>query len=133
MTARISKPGLDLGIVARDPEACIAFYRDVIGLEDLGDFPMPGGTMRRLSCGDSVVKIVALRTPPEASAPPGGLRGGTGYRYWTLTVENLDEVVSACEQAGRPVVVPPTQLAPGLTIAMVEDPDGNWLELLSTA
>lgn len=133
MTAQITKNALDLGIVARDPQACLAFYRDVIGLADLGEMPMPGGTMHRLGCGDSQLKIVALRTPPEATAPPGGLRGGTGYRYFTITVANLAEVVQACEQAGRPVVVPPTELAPGITIAMIEDPDGNWLELLSTA
>lgn len=131
MTLRLTKDSVDLGIVARDPDACLAFYRDVLGLEDLGEFPMPGGTMHRLGCGTSVIKVIALRRPPEAAAPPGGIQGGTGYRYWTISVANLAEAVAACEAAGRPVVVPPTELQPGLTIAMIEDPDGNWVELLS--
>ncbi len=56
--------------------------------------------------------------------------GCTGYRYWTITVSNLAELVSACEEAGRTVVVPVTELRPGITIAIVEDPDGNWVEFL---
>jgi hypothetical protein len=27
--------------------------------------------------------------------------------------------------------MPVTELRPGVTIAMVEDPDGNWVELLA--
>jgi catechol 2,3-dioxygenase-like lactoylglutathione lyase family enzyme len=40
--------------------------------------------------------------------------------------------VAACEAAGRKVVVPITELRPGITIAIVEDPDGNWVEFLQT-
>jgi hypothetical protein len=29
------------------------------------------------------------------------------------------------------VVIPVTELRPGITIAMVEDPDGNWVEFLT--
>jgi catechol 2,3-dioxygenase-like lactoylglutathione lyase family enzyme len=130
VTARLVKDAIDLGLVSRDAAACVAFYRDVVGLQDLGETPMPGGTMHRLGAGASVLKVIDLRRTPEASAAPGGLRGGTGYRYWTLSVDNLEDVVRDCEQAGRPVVVPPTEVRPGVTIAMVEDPDGNVLELL---
>jgi catechol 2,3-dioxygenase-like lactoylglutathione lyase family enzyme len=131
MSAQLIKDAIDLGIVAADPAACLEFYRDVVGLEDLGETPMPGGTMHRLGCGSSVIKIIDLRRPPEAHAAPGGMRAATGYRYWTISVANLTEVVSACEAAGRPVLVPPSEIRPGVTIAMVEDPDGNCLELLN--
>lgn len=130
MTARIVKDAIDLGLVSRDAGACVAFYRDVVGLQDLGETPMPGGSMHRLGAGSSVLKVIDLRRAPEAEAPPGGLRGATGYRYWTLSVSNLEDVVRECEQAGRPVVLPPTELRPGVLVAMVEDPDGNVLELL---
>ena len=133
MGVELTKDSIDLGIVVRDAEAALAFYRDVLGLEDLGERPMPGGVMRRLGCGTSVIKLVSLKSPPEAAAPPGGIGGGTGYRYWTLSVSNMEDVVAACEAAGRPIAVPITELAPGITIAIVEDPDGNWVELLRTA
>ena len=56
--------------------------------------PMPGGgTMYRLLCGTSLIKLVALAQAPAGAAPPGGIQGGTGYRYWTISVSNLDEIV----------------------------------------
>lgn len=130
MTVQLSKDSIDLGIVSRNASACVAFYRDVLGFEDLGEGPMPGGTMHRLKCGTSVIKVIDLRRAPAAEAPPGGLAGGTGYRYWTISVSNLADVVSSAEQAGHRIAMPQTQLRPGVTIAMLEDPDGNWVELL---
>ena len=32
---------------------------------------------------------------------------------------------------GSKIAVPVTEFRPGVTIAMIEDPDGNWVELLS--
>ena len=133
MAVELTKDSIDLGIVVRDAEAALAFYRDVLGFEDLGERPMPGGVMHRLGCGTSVIKLVSLKRPPAAAAPPGGIGGGSGYRYWTISVSNMEDVVAACEAAGRPIAVPITELAPGVTIAIVEDPDGNWVELLKTS
>ena len=131
MGANLTKDSIDLGIVAKDGPALVAFYRDVLGFEDQGEMAMPGGSMHRLAAGTSIIKIVCPRNPPAASAPPGGLQGATGYRYWTITVSNLPELVAACEEGGHKVVVPITELRPGITIAIVEDPDGNWVEFLA--
>jgi catechol 2,3-dioxygenase-like lactoylglutathione lyase family enzyme len=130
MGANLTKDSIDLGIVAKDGPALVAFYRDVLGFEDQGEMPMPGGSMHRLAAGTSVIKIVCPRNTPAAASPPGGIQGATGYRYWTITVSNLAEIVAACEAANHKVVVPITELRPGITIAIVEDPDGNWVEFL---
>jgi glyoxylase I family protein len=130
MSVNLTKDSIDLGIVTNDAVASIAFYRDVLGLEDLGEFPMPGGAMQRLQCGASTIKIVSMKKPPAATAAPGGIGGATGYRYWTISVSNLAEIVAACEAAGVKIAIPITELRPGITIAMVEDPDGNWVEFL---
>ena len=47
-------------------------------------------------------------------------------------MSNLAEMIETCEKAGYKVVMPETELRPGITIGMVEDPDGNWVEFLST-
>ena len=130
MTVQLTKDSIDLGIVTNDPAASIAFYRDLLGFKDLGEFPMPGGTMQRLVCGKSMIKIVSPKKAPPATAPPGGIQGSTGYRYWTMSVSNLAEIVAACEAGGVTIAVPLTERAPGVTIAIVEDPDGNWVEFL---
>ena len=134
MSLNIEKPCIDLGIIPRDAERLLAFYRDLLGLPLEGVIPMPtGGTMHRLKAGESVIKIVQLDREPAADAVPGGIPAATGYRYWTMTVSNLQEMVAECQEAGYNVVVPPKDVRPGVTIAIVADPDGNWVEFLQNA
>ena len=130
MGVQLTKDSIDLGIVVRDAAASLQFYRDILGLEDQGEMPMPGGTMHRLLCGTSLIKLVSLSRAPAASSPPGGIGGATGYRYWTLSVSNLDEATAQAEEAGRKIVISPREIRPGIKISMIEDPDGNWVELL---
>ncbi len=131
MTLRISKDSIDLGLVTDNIDAMTQFYRDVLGLPLEAVLQMPGGmTMTRLVCGTTIIKLVTFETPPAAQNPAGGLSGGRGIRYLTITVDNLEEAVRACEAAGAPVPMPIRQARPGVNIAMIEDPDGNWVELL---
>lgn len=131
MPAIISKPAIDIGIIAQDIAAMLTFYRDTLGLEFEAAIPMPGGgTMNRFKVGDSVVKVIELDPAPPALAAPGGIRGATGYRYWTITVSNLADCVQQVAAAGHKIVVPAKEIRPGVTIAIVTDPDGNWVELL---
>ena len=130
MGVNLTKDSIDLGIVTMNAAAMVGFYRDVLGFTDDGEMPMPGGTMHRLRCGSSAIKLVSPSREPKATAPSGGIQGATGYRYWTISVDNLDDVVAACEAVGRKVAVPVTDLRPGIRIAIVEDPDGNWVEFL---
>ena len=131
MGIAIKKSSIDLGIVTTNGEAMLAFYRDVIGLAVQGQMPMPGGkgTMHRLLCGESLIKLVVMPELP-AAAVPGGIGGGAGYRYWTITVSNLSEMVASCAAAGHAAVWPEREIRPGVRIAMVADPDGNWVEFL---
>jgi catechol 2,3-dioxygenase-like lactoylglutathione lyase family enzyme len=129
----LTKDSIDLGIVVSDATAALGFYRDLLGFESDGEMPMPGGgTMHRLRCGTSVIKLVSPGAAPAAKAPPGGIAGAYGYRYWTISVSNITEITAACAAAGVTVVMPVREFRPGLTIAIVEDPDGNWVEFLQT-
>ena len=132
MAVAITKTSIDLGIVTTNGDAMLAFYRDALGLKYLREMPMPGGAgvMHQMACGDSVIKLVVLDSAP-ASAPPGGIQGATGYRYWTITVSNMGDAVAACAAAGAKVVVKEREIRPGVKIAIVVDPDGNWVEFLT--
>lgn len=134
MGVQLKKQAIDLGIVTTNGTAMLAFYRDVIGLAYLREMPMPGGAgvMHQLMCGDSMVKLVVADSTPDV-APKGGIQGATGYRYWTITIDNLADVLAKVEAAGHKIVVKARELRPGVQIGIVADPDGNWVEFLSVA
>ncbi|MGD8416761.1 MAG: VOC family protein [Pseudomonadales bacterium] len=134
MAVELTKDSIDLGIVTRNPEPMLAFYRDTLGFTHEGEMPMPGGgSMQRLMCGTSLIKIVTPGNLSDRDAIPGGIPGATGYRYWTISVSNLDALTGSCKEAGANVAVAPTEIRPGIRIAIVEDPDGNWVEFLEMA
>jgi glyoxylase I family protein len=131
VTIKLNKDSIDIGIVVRDADAALKFYRDTLGFEDTGSMPMPGGgTMYRLLCGSTLVKLVSPGKQLDAVAPPGGINGAYGYRYWTISIPNLDELTATCESAGYKVAMSPREIRAGVRISMIEDPDGNWVELL---
>jgi catechol 2,3-dioxygenase-like lactoylglutathione lyase family enzyme len=107
MGIALKKTSIDLGIITTNGPAMLAFYRDTLGLQYEKEIPMPVG--------------------------PGVMHRMYGYRYWTITVTNLDEITAACEKAGSKIAIAPKEIRPGVRIAMVEDPDGNWVEFLSIA
>ncbi|MBT3531454.1 MAG: VOC family protein [Gammaproteobacteria bacterium] len=131
MSIEVKKSAIDIGIIAKDIEAMMHFYGEVMGLEFEAAIDMPGGgTMNRFKVGDSVIKLIELDPAAPADAAPGGIRGATGYRYWTITVGNLEACVTKAAEAGAKIVVPAKVVRPGVTIAIIADPDGNWVELL---
>lgn len=128
---------LQAGIVPVDLGASVVFYRDVLGLPYQGTRPaLEGRTLHLFTAGDSVLKL--LETPetsetseaPSARAPRGPFAGATGIRWLTLDVDDLDAIVSRCERAGVHLQLAPTDLRPGLRVAIAEDPDGNAIELV---
>src|SRR5690349_11029653 len=131
MPVQLSKDSIDLGIVVQDIDAALAFYRDTLGFTPAGDNPVPGaGHMWRLMCGSSMIKLLRFERAPNGHAPSGAIGTSTGYRYWTISVSNLEAIVQDCEAAGYKVAVPVTEAMPGVTIAIVEDPEGNSVEFL---
>ncbi len=132
MAIALTKESIDLGIVVKDGDAALKFYRDTLGFEHPMSNPMPGGggTMHRLMCGTSMIKLVVLDPVPAAEAPPGGIRGATGYRYWTISVPSVQEIADKCAAAGYAILTPPREIRPGVSITIVEDPDGNAVEFI---
>ena len=98
----------------------LAYYRDVLGFEAIGTSD--------LQCGDSMLALVE-----DASAPTGLERPGRGWTYLTVQVRDCDAEVARIEERGARVAVRPRTLGKVARIAMVSDPDGNWLEISQRA
>ena len=133
MPVALAKTAIDLGIITTNGDAMLGFYRDTLGFRQEADTPFPaGGVMHRLWCGDSLIKVVVPEAAPQEQVAKAPITRANGYRYWTITVSNITELVASCEAGGFKVAVPVTEVRPGVTIAMVEDPDGNWVEFLQS-
>ena len=85
---------------------------------------------RTVLYGDTIIKIIGFDTPPELSGPGGMMAGVTGFRYVTFAVDDVAAMQKKFEDAGYNVAVPAFEFRPGLFIAIVEDPDGNWVEFV---
>lgn len=131
MGMKPAKACVDIGIVVADIKKSLAFYQDLLGLTKIGELPLPFGHMHRLGFGDSFVKLVEPKRVPTDG--PKGLMGQLGFRYLTFQISNIDEVCAACAAAGVPFEIEKQELMPGVTIAMVRDPDGNTVEFVQRA
>ena len=133
MTIALTKDSIDIGIVVKDAEAALGVLPRHARLRG---HRLDADARRRRDDVPPAVRDDARQArrarPPSCppSAPRGGIQGAYGYRYWTISVSNLDEVTERCAAAGRKVVVEPREIRPGVRISIVEDPDGNWVEFL---
>ncbi|HUA34435.1 MAG TPA: VOC family protein [Candidatus Binataceae bacterium] len=130
---QVSKDSIDLGIVITDEKAALAFYRDGLGMESEGELPLPNGRMYRLKCGTTIIKLVKLERTPTAKPEAGGPMRGLGFRYFTISVPDIRGLMAQLEAKGIKATVPVTEFRPGVTIAMVADPEGNTVEFLQNS
>jgi catechol 2,3-dioxygenase-like lactoylglutathione lyase family enzyme len=128
MTIKLSGAGPEIAVVVRDVGPMLSFYRDLLGLELDRERDFPGIHLWWLRCGGGFVKLVCLDATPEAANPEGGLRGASGLRYITLEVDNVEEMARAAAAGGGRLVYSTT--LDDLTMAMLEDPEGNHVELV---
>jgi catechol 2,3-dioxygenase-like lactoylglutathione lyase family enzyme len=128
MTIVAGKNAIDLGIVVKDINASLAFYCEVLGLKKVQEMPLWIGTMHRLAFGDSFIKLIDPKETPPATTK--GLASSLGFRYLTLQIKNIEDICEKCAELGISFEIKKTELMPGVTIAMVNDPDGNTVEFV---
>lgn len=132
MADELRAGGVEVGIVVSDLDEAVKFYGETLGLPYIGDMELPNAVMKRFAHGDAVIKLLGgHETKPDRSNAPGGPSAGvTGFRYLTLKVDDVNAMLERCTDAGCTVAVPLFEFRPGLHIAIVEDPDGNWVEFV---
>lgn len=129
MTAELAVPRLDVGLVANDRQAALAFWSEMLGFPQLGEISFPGMTVIRLGVGDAVLRIVVPDQPVEALAHQGGFMRQTGLRYITLQVRNLEDICALAQERGYPLAHAPREIRPGTWVAQIEDGAGTTVEL----
>ncbi len=123
---------LQVGIVPRDLDRSLQFYRDTLGLAYRGRRQVLEGRFLHLfDCDGGILKLLEPAEEdhgPSGSSPPGPYHDATGVRWVTMDVDDLDEAVRRCGDA--PVQLPVVEFRSGVRVAIVEDPDGNAIELV---
>ena len=111
--------GIGVSMVARDPEAQAAFYRDVLGFVER-DGALWCGTTR-----------LAIEGSPDA--PADADVAGSGYRYLTVQIHDCDAAHRFALAHGAREGAPARRAGDVAIYSMVRDPDGNWVELSQRA
>jgi len=115
----------EVGLVPREVEAMLAFYRDVIGLKIHSESQIPGGVNRRFLCGTTVVKHLCLDRQPMEGVK--GVMAGYGLRQLTLVLPDFDAAIARLAARGGE---PRVSQGQNLRYHFTEDPDGNVIELV---
>jgi lactoylglutathione lyase len=117
-------------IFVDDLPASIAFYTEVLGLRLLSG-------PKRASTGDIEIAFVGLDSHACIELTrdlAGGRHSEHGSRYGHLAIEvdgPLDDVLRDLRARGVKVVKEPWRGSSGRDIAMIEDPNGVWVELFA--
>lgn len=95
-------------------------YREVLGFAEESE-----GVFR---CGESLLFLEA-----SSDAPTKIQRPGLGWLYLTVQVRDCDAEVAQIEAGGAQLASRPRNLGEVARMAMVQDPDGNLLEVSQRA
>jgi len=126
-----------VGLVANNADRMLDFYEHALQLEKLQEVtapPNPENTTRVAhiyGLGDLQVKIWVIDPMPPITEPAGKM-GRTGMGFLSLRVADIEGLVARVTAHGYVVPEPPHRAASGapLTMGWLQDPDGNWIELL---
>ena len=120
---------VDLGIVSADA-TLVDFYQEVLDATLLDARPLPMGTIHRLSVGPVTLKIMVPVERPTPDEAAEAFWHRAGIRYFTLWVDDLDDLSARWAARGGVVAIAPFELRPGVRTAVLTDPDGNTMEAM---
>ena len=133
--------GMDITIHASalphdDPDASVAFYRDVLGFEVRSDFGQ--GRMRWITVGPADQPDISILLAPPA-ADPGVTEEERGtitemmakgtYGWILLATTDLDGTFERVQARNAEVVQEPTQQPWGIRDAAFRDPAGSMIRI----
>ncbi len=124
---------IDIGIVTSNKESILNFYENILGFTNEVQIPFPGlGTVNKISYGIGYIKVLVLDDKPSNTSPIGDFSTSNGIRYITINLSNLDELITICSKNNVAIINSGMTIRPGVTVALIQDPDGNLIELMQT-
>ncbi|MDB5239427.1 MAG: Glyoxalase/bleomycin resistance protein/dioxygenase [Spirosoma sp.] len=138
---------MGIGVVVADLERSLDFYVNGIGMVKTGNFTINEDFGKRSGLTNGVatnVTILKLENSPEATdwklmsfgkkashPKPTYIQDDTGMQYVTIQVKALQPIIDRLKQMKVPFLgSTPTALNPKAHFVFVQDPDGNFIELI---
>lgn len=119
-----------------DPEASLAFYRDILGFEVRNDAGY--GDMRWITVGPADRPATSIVLEPPAADPGttdderrtiAGMMAKGSYARITLATADLDGTFARLKAGGADVVQEPTEQPYGVRDCAFRDPAGNLVRV----
>ena len=132
------------GFVVRDLDKAVQFYTDVVGLRVTATRERTGAPIEQVlgyeGChiklallgtekNGHLLELIQYMQPPAADRPPEE-RSVLGGSHLAFNVDDIHETFQGLISRGAQKLNPPIEITPGRVACYLQDPDGNWLELM---
>ena len=127
----------------KNVEESTAFYRDVVGLSLIRAYERMGTGIDQvvgyenahlsaaiLDIGGGHILELIQYVNPRSEDRPTEERNALGATHVALLVDDIHAMYARLAEKGGQVMNPPAELEPGRIACYLQDPDGNWIELL---
>lgn len=146
--SEFSKPVIDIGIVVGDIAKSAAFFTNAIGFKEVPGFKVSAERATEIGLTDNQpadirvfllgegslatrVKLMSFPGAPGKKPDQRFIHSTLGMSYLTLYVADLNISLKRLEKEKvRLLGKTPTDLGGGTWIAVFQDPDGNFIELV---
>jgi catechol 2,3-dioxygenase-like lactoylglutathione lyase family enzyme len=142
-----AKSGISVGVVVEDLNKSLDFYLNVIGMVKTGEFSVDADKAKELglSNGDrfdvKVLKLENSENAPEWKLMSFGKKAthpkqsyvpdDTGIQYITIFVKSMKPILERIQKHGiKTLGKTPTMLDDDRQFVAIQDPDGNFIELI---
>jgi catechol 2,3-dioxygenase-like lactoylglutathione lyase family enzyme len=145
--SEFESPSFQLGIVVKDLDESVAFYKNVLGMVDSRTFAIDETFGKNSGLSDSVAfKVTALKLEDQPTAPewkliqfdsvhlkgfPKRIQDDVGVQYTTLLVKSIAPFLQRFKEHGvNTLGATPMKLPNGKNFVLIQDPNGVFIELI---
>lgn len=142
-----SSETIHVGVVVSDLEASMKFYMEAVGMRHVSGFDIGADLGKKLGLSDSIafrVEVLQLGSGEEATQwklmtfgdralgqENSFIHDRVGMQYITIYVRDLNHAVERLEASDIPMLAEtPAQIPDGNHFVLVQDPDGNFVEII---
>lgn len=142
-----AKSGISVGVVVEDLDKALDFYLNVIGMVKTGEFSVDADKAKELGLSNGIrfdVKVLKLENSenaPEWKLTSFGKKAthpkqnyvpdDTGMQYITIFVKSMKPIIERVRQHNvKTLGKTPVMLNETQQFIAIQDPDGNFIELI---